>query len=236
MSVKKPAPQITIIALKVRQWLLGWEELRFDPKACQSQPQEHFFLCSMKASHLKALTGVHRRSTRGGKPRAKDPNVRRGHEEERSATIREFVQFGYPWCEMGEAKRKMPGASDLRKPGWLPTAILVNILPPGSERNGVRIPDADLVRVVDLGETAVLKLPASFTGAHWEPEKVYPLEVIDGQHRLWAFEKLIPAMTSNCPWWPSTALITVGRRICFGRSTSPRKRSIAHSPSICIPC
>ena len=142
----------------------------------------------MKASHLKALTGVYRRSTKGGKARAKDPNVQRGHEEERSEIIREFVQYGFPWCEMSESKRRAEGSADLKKPGWLPTAILVNILRPNEERNGVKIPDSDLVRINDLGETATLNLPKKFAGPSWEPEKVFPLEVIDGQHRLWAFE------------------------------------------------
>ena len=91
---------------------------------------------------------------------------------------------------MGDAKRSTPGASSLLKPGWLPTAILVNILEAGAERNGQTIPDTDLVRVEDQGEQmATVHLPPQFTGPRWEPSLVFPLEVIDGQHRLWAFEK-----------------------------------------------
>lgn len=188
-----------INALKVRQWLHSWDVVRFDAKAQQTKPAQHFYLCSMKAGHLKALTGVYQRSTKGGKPRLKDPNVQRGHEEERSGMIREFVQYGFPWCEMGEAKRKLPGADDLLKPGWLPTAILVNILPPRAMRNGVEIPDADLVRVEDQGQMVSLHLPGSFTGSDWEPEKVFPLEVIDGQHRLWAFDNYDPGDEFELP-------------------------------------
>ncbi len=188
-----------ITALKVHQWLRSWDDVRFDPKAQQAKPTDHFYLCSIKAGHLKALTGVYQRSTRGGRPRVKDPNVQRGHEEERSGMIREFVQHGYPWCEMGEAKRKMAGAEDLLKPGWLPTAILVNILPPRAVRNGVTIPDADLVRVEDLGQSVSLHLPKSFTGSDWEPEKVFPFEVIDGQHRLWAFDDYDPGNDFDLP-------------------------------------
>lgn len=139
-----------IPALKVHQWLQSWDAVQFTREAQQAKPEGHFYLCSIKAGDLKALTGVYRRSIKGGKPRAKDPNVQRGHEEERSQTIREFVQHGYPWCEMGAAKRKLPGADDLRKPGWLPTAILVNILPPRAIRNGVQIPDADLAVTMQL--------------------------------------------------------------------------------------
>ncbi len=191
-------PQV-IAALKVHQWLRSWNAVQFNAKAQQAKPAEHFYLCTMKAGHLKALTGVYQRSTKGGKPRLKDPNVQRGHEEERSQMIREFVQYGFPWCEMGEAKRKLPGADDLLKPGWLPTAILVNILSPRAARNGVQIPDADLVRVEDQGPTVTLHLPKSFTGSDWEPEKVFPLEVIDGQHRLWAFDEYDPGDDFELP-------------------------------------
>jgi hypothetical protein len=188
-----------IAALKIHQWLKSWDDVRYDPKEQQAKPIDHFFLCTIKASHLKALTGVYRRSTRGGKPRLKDPNVQRGHEEERSRMIREFVQYGFPWCEMSETKRNADGANDLRKPGWLPTAILVNILLPGDERNGIKIPDADLIQVEESGEIVTLHLPKSFSGSSWEPDKVFPLEVIDGQHRLWAFNDYDPGDNFELP-------------------------------------
>src|SRR5439155_20681726 len=106
MSTKRMNPPQVIAALKVHQWLRSWNAVQFNAKAQQAKPAEHFYLCSMKAGHLKALTGVYQRSTKGGKPRLKDPNVQLGHEEERSQMIRVFVQYGFPWCEMGEVKRK----------------------------------------------------------------------------------------------------------------------------------
>ncbi len=188
MKSKPEKPAHSLPAMKVHQWIPKWDEVIFDPKIFQAQPgKKHFYLFSIRASHLKALTGVYRRSAASG-PRALDPNVQRGHEEPRSDMIREFVQFGFPWCEMSEAKRSASGADDLRKPGWLPTAIIVNILPPKSKRNGIEIPEDDLVSVEDNGASAVLKLPKGFSGFGWQPEKVFPLEVIDGQHRLWAFD------------------------------------------------
>ena len=189
----------TIEVLKVNQWLPEWDKVRFDSTARQARPEAHFYLFSMKAGHLKALTGVYRRSTTGGRPRGKDPNVQRGHEEDRSAVIRQFVQYGYPWCEMASTKREKPDAMDLRKPGWLPTALIVNILPKGSERNGIRIPDKDLIRIEERSDRTYLKLPDSFTGTDWEPHHVYPMEVIDGQHRLWAFERFDPGDTFELP-------------------------------------
>lgn len=189
MSVKKENPSTIITALRVQQWMQSWDKVKFDAKQGQAKPDaKHFLLFSIRASHLKALTGVYRRSTRGGGARSLDPNVQRGHEEERSQMIGEFVQFGFPWCEMSEAQRQQSDAEDLRKPGWLPTAILVNILPPKAKRNGIEIPEGDLIRIVDQKSVSEIHLPINFSGAKWQPSKVFPLEVIDGQHRLWAFE------------------------------------------------
>jgi hypothetical protein len=189
MSKKTTSTESPVPALKVHQWLESWNSVNFDPKQGQGRPPvNHFLIFSLKATSLKALTGVYRRSTGGAKARALDPNVQRGHEEDRSTTIREFVRHGFPWCEMGEAKREAAGADDLRKPGWLPTAILINILLPGEERNGNKIPENDLVHIEEQGSGALVHLPKTFHGPAWEPNKVFPFEVIDGQHRLWAFE------------------------------------------------
>src|SRR5581483_165479 len=199
MSTKKGKLPTAIPLLRVRQWLPNWDEIHFDKKARQTKPEPDFFLCGIKAGDLKALTGVYRRSTKGGIARAKDPNVQRGHEQERSATIRDYVRFGYPWCEMGEKKREMPDAMALRKPGWLPTAIIVNILPSGAERNGKVIAKSDLVTVEASNGATTLNLPAGFTGPGWEPETIFPIEVIDGQHRLWAFEGFNPGDDFELP-------------------------------------
>ena len=75
-------------------------------------------------------------------------------------------------------------------PGWLPTAIVANILPPGTERRGRMIDEADVMRVATMGtKEAVLMLPENVDSPSWSPT-VAPLEIIDGQHRLLAFEKL----------------------------------------------
>ena len=100
---------------------------------------------------------------------------------------------------MGETKRKMAGADALRKPGWLPTAVIVNILPPNSSRNGKKIATSDLVRIEDDDDIAKLYMPKSFTGTEWEPDAVFPLEVIDGQHLLWAFEDFDPGDEFELP-------------------------------------
>ncbi len=199
MTLKSSAAKY-VLAIHVKQWLSEWDSVRFDPHAQQAKPQPYFLLCSIKARDLKALTGVYRRSTKGRLARAKDPNVQRGHHEARSQIIREFVRFGYPWCEMAESRRESSAARNLQKPGWLPTAILVNILPQSATRNGQRISDEDVVRVEEQGEISHIYFPASYTnGSSWAPSSVFPMEVIDGQHRLWAFEGYDPGDDFELP-------------------------------------
>jgi DGQHR domain-containing protein len=190
--MSKKSNQKAITALKVRQWLASWDDVKFDPKARQSKPDPFFYLFTLGAKDLKALTGVYRRSTREVRSRILDPNVQRGHQQERSDKIQGFVKHGYPLCDMGETQRKKPGEKSLRKPGWLPTAILVNILKPGAVRSNQEIPDEDIIKVEDHGDTATIHLPATFKNSKWKPSQVFPLEVIDGQHRLWAFENFEP--------------------------------------------
>lgn len=191
--------QAGVRAIEVRQWLSEWNKIKFDAAAFQSKPPESFLMLSLPASTLKALTGVYRRSTKAGKPRALDQNIQRGHEEERSSVIREYVQYGYPWCEMSDAKRRTAGASDLRKPGWLPTSILINILPQGASRNGIKLAEKDRVKVVSNEQGSQLVLPEGASEKGWSPESIYPLEVIDGQHRLWAFEGFDPGDDFELP-------------------------------------
>lgn len=191
--------QKTIQAIKVKQWLKEWDEVDFDEIALQKKPNPHFYLCAIKAKDLKALTGVYRRSTKSGAPRLSDPNVQRGHEESRSKLIKEFVKYGYPWCEMSEQRRSTSSAKNLQKPGWLPSAIIINILPQKARRNGVEISDTDLVTINEDGPLIKFNYPVNFTNSKWSPSTIYPLEVIDGQHRLWAFEDFDPGDDFELP-------------------------------------
>jgi len=199
MAKKEATIPQAVPALKVNQWLPAWDGFHYSPNEQQRKPEAGFFICSIKANHLKSLTGVYRRSIKDKTPRALDPNVQRGHEEERSGKIKEYVQHGLPWCEMGKSSRESPNAADLQKPGWLPTAILVNILPPGSKRNGVTIGKDDLISVDGESGICSIKMPSSFTGTGWTPSTIFPLEVIDGQHRLWAFEDYDPGDNFELP-------------------------------------
>jgi DGQHR domain-containing protein len=176
-----------ITAIKVRQWLADWDKVQYEPKEYKRKPEKCFYIFSLSAAYLKMLTGIQRRTTKG--KRSEDLGIQRRHEEGRSAVIADYVRYGSAWSDLSQNKRESGQYNDLRKPGWLPTAIVVNILAPGDKRRGQEVARHDLVSIKENGTPLVnLQLPASFTPDNWKP-KFPPFEVIDGQHRLWAFEQ-----------------------------------------------
>lgn len=178
-----------IIALKVHQWLEEWNKVEFDEKVHRRQPDPHFYVFILPASELKALSGISRRTTEGGLLRAEDLGIQRQHDKDRSKEIHKFVKYGYPWSELAERKRQSGQFDNLRKPGWLPTSIVVNILKPEDTRRNKKVAEEDIITVVDSDEsTAKIRLPDNFS-SEWKPREWRPIEVIDGQHRLWAFEE-----------------------------------------------
>ena len=190
MTNEKRAGGRRVVALRVRQWLREWDKVPFDDTAHRRKPDPHFYIFGLPASEVKALSGIQRRTTAEGLARSRDLGIERRHDESRSREIAEFIKFGYPWSELSASKRRSPDFDDLRKPGWLPTAIVVNILKRSDERRGARVAAEDLIRV-EAGDDnqAIIRLPATFQGADWRPSRLHPLEVIDGQHRLWAFDE-----------------------------------------------
>lgn len=175
--------------LTVNQWLPGWNKIDFDGEEHRAKPAEFFYLFSLPARELRSLSGIVRRAAKDAAPRTDDLGIQRQHDPERSEEITRFVEYGYPWSTLSKAKRASAEFHDLRKPGWLPTAIVLNILVKGDMRNGTAIADADLATVVDLAGRPHLQLPYEAWTAGWQPNGLPPFEVIDGQHRLWAFEK-----------------------------------------------
>lgn len=180
-----------LTAIKVHQWLPGWEQVEFDAEQRRRRPEPYMYLFSMPAQQLKSLTGIHRRSTSGRSLGQIDTGIQRGHDPERSTEILEFVHNGYPWSSMTDAQKKSRRYDELKKPGWLPTGIIVNILNKDHKdtRRGKKVADDDFVTVVDNGNgTAKIQLPQGGSALEWNPSELHPIEVIDGQHRLWAFE------------------------------------------------
>lgn len=173
----------TIRALRFKQWIQDWDTLKFDASEFRRRPAPHIYLFSMPADQLRALSGVFRRQRHDGVA----TGIQRGHDKERSKQIRDFVRFGYPYSEMSSARRESFDSDDLRKPGWLPTAIVVNILTGEDTRRGKTVSQGDLIAVTG-DENAEITLPSTFTDSTWEPSDLPPLEIIDGQHRLYAFD------------------------------------------------
>ena len=177
-------------ALKVKQWLSAWDDIKWDPDDHRAEPPHWFYQFNLPASELRRLSGVYARTT-NRKTAADDFGIQRQLNKERSTEISRFVEFGYPWSELSRVKRTSHEFRDLRQPGWLPTSVVVNILISGDARRRKKIADSDLVEVQDTSKnTATLMLPQGFSDTNWRPSSIPPLEIIDGQHRLWAFDEI----------------------------------------------
>ncbi len=187
MSSDQHNDENTISALKIHQWLEEWDDFSYEDRHFRKLPRPYFFMFALSASRLKALTGIYRRTTEGRELGAKALGIQRRHDEPRSQEINRYVHQGSPSSMLRPADRESGRFRDLRKPGWLPTAVVVNILESGDKRGTKIVSDRDLIKVND-GEDriATIKLPDRF-GSRWLPDELYPIEVIDGQHRLWAF-------------------------------------------------
>lgn len=182
-------------AITVHQWLPEWEDVEFDALEFRRRPAGEFYLFSMDARQLKALTGISRRSSATGKARDRDLGIQRRHDVPRSKEIAEYTRHGFPWSALSDERKESGDFDDLKKPGWLPTAIVVNILTPEDTAEGQSIHRQDVIEVEPGagGDLAELRLPLGSGAEDWEPRLAHPLSVIDGQHRLWAFEDDAPS-------------------------------------------
>src|SRR5208282_3433196 len=97
----------TLTALKVNQWLPEWGKVRFSTKLHRREPNPYFYIFKLRASWLKSLAGIQRRTAEAGQFRSEDLGIQRRHDQRRSDEIREFVQYGFPWCELNETKREL---------------------------------------------------------------------------------------------------------------------------------
>ena len=179
-----------IPALKVRQWLPEWESVQFDATHRRRKPPEHFYLFTISARKLRALSGIQRRTDADRRMGAIETGIQRRHDERRTNEIEEYIRHGFPYAMFSSRDRIKYGNLDSRMPGWLPTAIVVNVFNPEfpDKRKGRGVADGDHVCIEDgEGHFATLRLPEKFESESWSPTDLPPIEVIDGQHRLWAF-------------------------------------------------
>ena len=174
-------------ALIVHQWLTEWDDVYFSEIEHRKKPNPIFYLFTLPAYHLKRLSAVYRR--KADKHRPEDMAIQRTHERERSDEIRRFIHGGFPWSGLSEKQKESNEYRDLRMPGWLPTAIVANILPPDAVRNELHLSYEQAIKVEHLNDIwAKIVLPKGFERDDWDPT-IPPIEIIDGQHRLFAFEE-----------------------------------------------
>lgn len=181
----------SIPAIRVKQWLEQWDQIPVNREAFQSPPPHEFYVTSIKAADLRALSGVYQRDATTGSSRALDPYIQRTLEHDRTAEIRRYLTSGYPLSTMGDRAMGQAERISLSKPGWLPTAIVANVIPVGALRNSVPLAASDSmsVRIPTDGSSVVsIEYPTSWAEVSWQPEGPPPLEIIDGQHRLSAFD------------------------------------------------
>jgi hypothetical protein len=100
MGVDPSGESQKVLAIRVRQWLDKWNEVTFAEELRRRKPEPHFYMFALPASQLKALSAIHRRTTEGGLLRSQDIGIQRRHDEARSETIGDFIQYGYPWTEL----------------------------------------------------------------------------------------------------------------------------------------
>lgn len=176
-----------IKAIKFKQWLSEWDHFNYDPEQHRRKPNGDIYMFSMSAIQLRALSGVFRRE----RDNFHGEGLQRKHDPKRSKIIRDFVRYGYPYSSLSDTLR-VDDYEHLKKPGWLPTAIVINILGKDDSRRGKKVDPADLVEIESLDENlASIKIPYQDSASQWKPKELEPFEVIDGQHRLWAFDEEI---------------------------------------------
>lgn len=171
-----------IPALRFKQWLDEWDQYTFSEVELRRRPPKHLYMFSMRAAELRTLCDVYRRE----RTDESVEGIQRLRDESRTERIQNYVRFGYPYGDL-KLPLRTEESRNLRKPGWLPTAIVINILIAGDKRRAKTINADDLVTVLDGNDgRSDLVIPSTL-----DPNRetfLAPFEVIDGQHRLWAFD------------------------------------------------
>lgn len=180
--------------LKVNQWLSSWEESEWAPEEDLPKPPQEFYIASISLKTLRNLAGVSRRQVEERKKQEKGAGYQRAHQASRSKSIARYIQYGYP---LSSQSGLIPAEhKKLIHPGWLPMSILVNILKPGEKRRRggreVSLEIENSVRVVKENNFSFLEIPRtlSTTLSGNQKSSLEPIEIIDGQHRLFSVDEL----------------------------------------------
>lgn len=177
-----------ISVLPVNQWREEWDSVHWDTEAYRRKPAVKFYMFSMKAKDLIALSNVHQRKIDGHTHRSDDLGIQRAHNKKRSEKIKKFVKYGYPYCDFSENAQNRNESESIKKPGWLPTGIVVNLMQT-PKREGLTVEPCDQVEIQENSDgTCDFLFPEGYSD-EWSAKEQCPIEIIDGQHRLFAFEE-----------------------------------------------
>ncbi|MEW5891766.1 MAG: DGQHR domain-containing protein [Pseudomonadota bacterium] len=184
MSQRKRIP-----LLKVPQWLQSWGAGGWHPDDDLGEPPHHFYVGAMPLRILHALSGVRRRDVQARRQAHPQPGYQRAHDDRRSRDIARYIQYGYPLSS--QSTLDPDEHRHLIHPGWLPGAILVNLIPEGVTRarggKDLALLPKNAAHIDEVDGNAFLMLPDESDGKNPVPEdELAPFEVIDGQHRLYA--------------------------------------------------
>lgn len=162
-----------------------------DPR--EGKPPKEFYVASMQLKDLRRLAGVSTRELEERKKADSKAGYQRAHEPERSAKIARYISYGYP---LSSQKGLDPEKeTSFIHPGWLPTAILINLIPendPRRRQGKDLVVDTDKAIYIDsTGGTCCLSYPdPNDLGPDPWRNSLQPIEVIDGQHRLYAVDQI----------------------------------------------
>lgn len=179
--------------LKVRQWLKSWELSDWVQEDLPEPPHE-FYIASVSLKTLRSLSGVSRRNIDDRKAGEKGAGYQRAHQSSRSKNIARYIKYGYPLSNNPSLDPEEH--KTLVHPGWLPTSILVNIIQPGETRRrggkDVALDKDHKLDIIQNGAFNALDIPEYFkSGKRVSGKNVLePIEIIDGQHRLFSVDEL----------------------------------------------
>lgn len=158
-----------------------WDHIEWNKSRHRRQPAKEFFMFSINPVLLQKISCIYRRDPTTRNSSVLDLGIQRVHEQARSKEIGQYVKYGYPWSAIGNRAQQSDKYLDLKNPGWLPTAIVINILTADDTRDGRKVHSDELIEFVDGS-------PPKFLVPQTEEQiSVPPVEIIDGQHRLLSF-------------------------------------------------
>ena len=131
-----------IPAIKVNQWLEEWDAYRFSEEDRQRKPEPYFYLSSIPATLLRRLL-----TSQGGAsphqldasrlqaPGLKTSEFSAGMSPIDRKQLKGFMLGGYPWATLRKAEQD--SHLGLKKPGWLATALVLNVVKATTVREGI---------------------------------------------------------------------------------------------------